>query len=193
MKKVLSVLLAVLLLVSMFAFASCGKNNEETQNAESTAGAETESVTKDPSKMPVIPELTLTSDMTEAAAGEAVTVYFHIKNAVNLASITAAVKYDDVALAYVDSEPLNFTSGLSISNNVDTSVVFMGCVESAIDFADEVLMTATFKVSDRAVSGSETQLTLNVSELSICDDATGDTWARYEQYVEPVTLTIKIK
>ncbi len=192
MKKTAYLFAVLLLTAFVFAFAGCSGENENGAVTDSTE-ENTPSSQVVEENIPELPSVSLTADKTEAAPGEELTVKFGIKGAVNLTSLTANLKYDNAQLTYSDAEAYGENGFYNIFNEHDSVVEFQGYVLNTISFEDETLLTVTFSVNDDAVSGSEIPLSLELAELSLSEDESGDEYSRYEEYIEPVSLTIKVR
>lgn len=161
MKKILCVILS---LVFVFSFVACTDGNNEDANTSETSSD---------SGVPVI---SLVNEKTAVEPGEEVQIELHVKNAPLTACFDIYI-YADEMLEYITSETVS--SELILASNQEEAdgikrVVVRGMVAATYDILDDNICTVTYKVSEKAPSGTKLNLTVQSPMYQVGLDESGN-------------------
>lgn len=180
MKRILSVAMCVILLLSVCIFASCGKN-EGTYNAV-TESDTTAELTEHASEKG-IPVVAFTADKTEAVPGEEITVTFRMSDAEWLACFSTELKYDPQSFSVKDHKAYTSDGFYDMFSDEDGTISYYGYVLETIDIDDADILSVTFTVSEDAEPGTEASIVLGIPEMKLGTDKGGaETYEVCESY-----------
>ena len=206
MKKTISVMLAVLMMIPLLVTTACrggeyGANDPSVSPDESTSGiapttpadTSTEPVTLEPGDDYVggWERFTLTADKTSVAPGDTVTVTLRADNCKNIACFDLLITASE-ALTYVSGKEQNAGDFITTVSELADGVQFSAIVAttSSIDSLD--MLTLTYTVSPDAVPGDTLSVQGEFTQYLVGTDESGDYVADATSLisVEPLTLTV---
>lgn len=182
MKKLISILVVLSLL---FSFAACSSGNTE-ENTSSSADVDND-----------IPVISLHSDKSEVSAGDIISIYVHIKNAIHTACFDVYV-YADEKLEYelataqaLSPEFILAANYLEDENN--GYVAIRGIIATAYDIPDNDIYKIDYKVSDEVKSGDKLTFTVDSPSFELALDASGNDIYSVSEYLQVNNLTVNVK
>ena len=160
MKKILSVVIALLMVITLGA---CNPAGEETTTAADDS---------DSSK----PVVSLVTGKTAVKPGEEIKVSLHISNAPLTACFDACVYYESL-LEYVEVKTVPSQLILAANKEADAGeeyVIVRGIVADTYDVLDDDMCEITYKVSESAPEGTKINLTVSVPVYQVGMDESGN-------------------
>lgn len=189
MKKVLSVILLTLFVLSVFTLSSCKKTNADPNSVNTESYGVDVACNGDSS----LPKCRFFADKSEAAPGDTVNVTFRMSDVKNLCCVSADMIFDTETVSFVKDKSFSDNDYYNMVNTTGNKVVYNGYVMTTVDFDSRDLITASFKINENAQSGSETVITLDISELLIGLEPSGSETKEVCSNYSDAELAIKIK
>ncbi|MBR3768033.1 MAG: hypothetical protein IKL10_07335 [Clostridia bacterium] len=183
MKKILSIALVLIIVLSLTACS--GSNSDETTSDE-FGGNENSA-----------PVVSLICDNTEVSAGDTVSVYIHIKDALYTACFDIYV-YADEKLVFESEEAEVLNANLIMAANImdedtDDYVAVRGIVSTTYDLPDNNIYRLDYKVSGDATSGDKLSVMAQVPTYQVGFDKSGNDVYSVEEEIQINNLVLTVK
>ena len=190
MKKMISVTLSILLLVSLFALNACGGGKDSKPAAAPDDGAPAAQETGSP-YLSGKERFSLFADKTTVSPGDTVTVTLHAENCKNVACFELLISASEGLTDAVGKEKDvgDFITTVSDKNGaVDLTAII--ATTSTVKSLD--MLTVTYKVSEDAASGDELIVEGSFRQFLVGTDESGDETADVTDLIpfESLTLTV---